>query len=416
MSPTRARETDSPPARVAIDIGSTVIKVAELDGDGALLNQDLCPRDYEIGIKAQVETILETYKPNMEVVACSSANGGLRVGIICLTKGFSGAVMRNQVLSAGANPIFVRDLDEVDNAFAPVDILLVGGGIDCPDAAPLETRLARFDPSAHRFGSLIYAGNGHLSQAFLRRFQNAVVVDNPIADSLRGPRDTVANALRRAYLDDLVYKEGVSELAGRVSGPIRATPEIVSQGFYRAVSNRSALMVITPCLLLDIGGATTDVHYTVEVVRDESVVRPPAGLSVARYVFTDLGISASLDTALLQLRTHPRLYEFLSRVVDDDVREVYRLLREGEYDPPPDLLAYACLFLALDRFAHGRGAGLATADFGRVAQIVLTGGAAQLLDEQVVSRVTALVLPDRRTQPPPTLIDRSYRIWTEGMS
>ena len=53
------------------------------------------------------------------------------------------------------------------------------------------------------------------------------------------------------------------------------------------------------------------------------------------------------------------------------------------------MLSYACLFLALDRFAKGRGPGLPTADLGRVAQIILTGGAAQSLDETVVQRIVS---------------------------
>jgi hypothetical protein len=88
---------------------------------------------------------------------CSSANGGLRVGIVCLTKHFSGAALRNQVLLAGANPVFVHDLDEAGGHAGLVDILLVGGGIDCEDAGPLELRLRRFDAKAYRFGALLYA-------------------------------------------------------------------------------------------------------------------------------------------------------------------------------------------------------------------------------------------------------------------
>ena len=285
-----------------------------------------------------------------------------------------------------------------------------------PNRGPLEHRLTRFDPSAYRYGSLVYAGNGHLTGQFLDRFEGAIVVENPIGESLRMPQSTVTIMLTRAYLDDLVYKEGVSELAHRVTGPITPTPEVVNRGFYRAVSNQSAIIVTAPCVLLDIGGATTDVHYMVEIIRDESTVRPPAGTSVARYVFTDLGISASRDTVLLQLRSHPRAYEFLSLIVSEDVREVYGRLREGDHDPSPAMLSYACLFLALDRFAHGRRPGLVSADLDRVAQVVLTGGAAQLLDEAVVSSVVQLLLVDQKMRPPPTLIDRDYQIWTEGMT
>ena len=187
-----------------------------------------------------------------------------------------------------------------------------------------------------------------------------IIVPNPISDRLVSTNTHIFEVIRRAYLDDLIYKEGVSELRSNLSHGIRPTPEVVSSGFQRAILNGSKIGVIAPCLLLDIGGATTDLHYTVEIVKDGSGGRASSlgSSSVARYVFTDLGIVASRDSLMLQLRSHSRLYEFLNAVLPDDVTDTYRLLREGEYQPSPQLLSYGCLFLALDRFAQGRGPGL----------------------------------------------------------
>jgi hypothetical protein len=167
---------------------------------------------------------------------------------------------------------------------------------------------------------------------------------------------------------------------------------------------------------LDIGGATTDLHYTVECVDETSPVLPSTGMSVARYVFTDLGIVASRDTLMLQMRSHPQLYEMLSCVLEGaHTREVYEALREGEYDPPPSLLSYSCFFLALNRFAKGRGPGLPTGDLSKVAQIILTGGAAQTLDEMVVGRILGLLLAPGAPLPL-VQIDRLYQIWVAGIT
>jgi hypothetical protein len=260
---------------------------------------------------------------------------------------------------------------------------------------------------------LVYAGNEYLADVFLDLFPGCTVIPNPLADALSSREHSVFEALRRAYLDDLVYKEGVSELRRDLAHAVRPTPEVVNRGFQRAMLNRSSIVVASPCILLDIGGATTDLHYTVEVVRDDSDVRPATGMSVARYVFTDLGIVASLDSLLLQLRSHPRLYEFLGAVLPGDVREVYGLLREGEYRPSAELLSYGCLFLGLDRFSQGRGPGLPTADLGRVAQIILTGGAAQSLVENTVMRVVSLLAPGGSSA---VFIDRRYQIWVDGIT
>ena len=402
---------------VAVDIGSTVVKIARVSTEGELLHQEFHPRDFDAGIAAQVESLLDTpeVKPDdANVLVCSSANGGLRVGIVCLSKLFSGAVLRNQVLLAGANPIFVYDFDDVDGDTRRVDILLVGGGVDCDEAEPLARRLAAFRPEVFNFESVLWAGNRSLTQAFRDRCPDARPISNPLATDLIGRETGVTSVLRRAYLDNIIHKEGISGLRPTVSGKIVPTPEAVNRGFYRAVSNQSSFHTAAPCLLMDIGGATTDIHYTVDVVLDSSESRPQAGVSVARYVFTDLGISASKDSTVLAMRRHPRIYEFLSIVLEHEVESVYRLLREGEYEPSPQLLSYGCLFVALERFSSGGDDGLPAGDLRKLAQLVLTGGAAQMLDPKVVAGVFGLFLSDY-SQNAAVSIDARYRFWVDGM-
>jgi uncharacterized protein (TIGR01319 family) len=402
---------------VAVDIGSTVIKVARLDAKDRLLSQDFFPRDFEAGIEAQVPSLLKRLGVDVDreaVLGCSSANGGLRVGIIGLSQHYSCAAFRNQVLLAGANPVFVHDLDGATGDPRRVDILLVGGGIDSPDAAPMQKRLLAFAPSKYQYGALVYAGNRCLAEAFKRRFPDATIVSNPLGETMSNRVGSVFDAIRRAYLDDLVLKEGLRGLPPSLARSIRPTPEVASRGFLRSVMNQSSFEIIGPCLVLDIGGATTDLHYTVELVSDDSPARPATGVSVARYVFTDLGIVASRDTLCMQLRNHSQLYEFLTSVLSSNIREVYSALREGEHEPTPALLSYACLFIALDRFRRGDSPGLPVGQLGRTAQVILTGGAAQTLQEEIVVRILQLLSPPGG--PPPLVqIDRKYEIWVAGI-
>jgi len=405
-------------AVLALDIGSTIVKLARLDSHGGLASQDFYPRDFEAGVAAQVRDILDIHAvdPTVEpVLVCSSANGGLRVGIVCLSPLFSGAALRNQVLLAGANPEYVHGFDHAQGDTRMVDVLLVGGGIDGEDAGPAAALLVSFDPGRYRFGTLVYCGNRNLASAFALRFPFARLIDNPLGETLSSRVGSVFETIRRAYLDDLVFKEGVSELPYGLARSIRPTPEVASRGFLRSVNNQGSFTIVGTCLALDIGGATTDLHYTVECVDADSPVRPSTGVSVARYVFTDLGIVASRDTLMLQLRNHAQLYEFLSAVLGGQTRDVYAALREGDYQPTPQLLSYACLFLALDRFAKGRGPGLPTGDLGKAAQIILTGGAAQTLDEAVVARMLVLLMPEG-VPTPLVQVDRRYEIWVAGIT
>ncbi len=75
----------------------------------------------------------------------SLRHGTPDASIVCLTEHFSGATLRNQVLMAGANPVFACGLDDHTGNTDHVDILIVGGGIDCAEGAPLEQRLRGFE-------------------------------------------------------------------------------------------------------------------------------------------------------------------------------------------------------------------------------------------------------------------------------
>jgi MutL protein len=405
---------------VALDIGSTVVKLAHLDEHGGLASQAFFPRDYQAGIASQVGAILAQAGIDPEtqpMLVCSSANGGLRVGIVCLSPLFSGVVLRNQVLLAGANPEFVHSFDEARGDSRRVDVLLVGGGIDEDDAGPAAALLASFDPSRYAYDRLVYCGNRTLAPSFLQRFPDARVIDNPLGTTLSMRVGSVFDALRRAYLDDLVHKEGISQLPPALARSIRPTPEVASRGFLRSINGQGTFSIVGSCLVLDIGGATTDLHYSVECVAEDSEVRPAGGVSVARYVFTDLGIFASRDTLMLRLRNHPRLYEFLAAVLPPAAtREAYASLREGELQAATaEVMSYGCLFIALDRFTRARGPGLPKGDLAKVAQVILTGGAAQALQTDVVSRLLALLSPGGAT-PPLVQIDRRYEIWVAGIT
>jgi hypothetical protein len=58
---------------------------------------------------------------------------------------------------------------------------------------------------------------------------------------------------------------------------------------------------------------------------------------------------------------------------------------------------------------------LPTADLHRVAQVILTGGAAQPLDEQVARRLVNLLAQEDMAVPL-LQIDRRYQLWLDGIT
>lgn len=413
---TKKTEADQSSNFTAVDVGSTVIKVARIR-DGVVLDQIFHNRLSDKEIYSQVKGILGASAEEAlsdEILCCSSANGGLRVGIVCLTNSFSGEVFRNQTLLAGGNPVFEQTLGEQEPVGTYVDILLVGGGIDCEDAGPLHERLSHFRPDLYNFGSLIFAGNSYLGDYFHHLFPASHIIDNPLTSELTGRNLCVLESLRRAYLDDLVKREFTGKLQNELHHAIRPTPEVVSAGFSRILNNQSSIKVAGPIILLDIGGATTDVHYATELVRPDSNNSPLAGSSVARYVFTDLGVVASGECTRTLLRQEHRLYQFIESLGLSNIRTRYQDLREGETEISQDLLSYACYFMALDRM-HNKGNGsVPTIDLRKVSTLILTGGASQGLDKDALSALFRVV-SESETSAPLIMIDYEYQIWIDGI-
>ncbi len=401
---------------LTIDIGSTVVKIAQVNASGSTDWQQFRDRDYDRAIVDQVRELLSEFHSEGstdELFVCSSANGGLRVGVIALSTSYSGAILRDQALLGGANPMYVQPLEDMTPQPDYVDVLLVGGALEGIPSAAMTKLVESFSPDLFNFGRLAFAGNGTLAEAFGRRFPDAIIIDNPMPDDLRAANDSVFVALRDAYLDDLVYKEGINEVASELGAVVCPTPEVVSRGYYSALTQGVIPDITGASLLVDIGGATTDLHYSVEIVRDDSESRPAGGRSIARYVFTDLGVFASSDSVTLQLRTNPRTFEFLATVGVNDVAQTYRLLREGDYELSASELAHACLFLALDRFSTGNGPGLPAANLDRLDKLVLTGGAAQMIPTAQAAAIASLFTRnpfDERF----AKIDSDYEIWIQG--
>jgi hypothetical protein len=338
----------------------------------------------------------------------------LRVGIVCLSKRFSGSVTQNLSLAAGANTIFVEILENRDKLPQPhVDALIVVGGIDCSDVPLMQAQLAIFEARNYRHQALIYAGNRHLAPDFQRRYPEAIIVRNPLGDDLKLSHIDLLKKIRNLYLDDLIQKEGVSNLQRYSEIPIWPTPAIVSLAAEQMEQNKSKLRFPSPCVVIDIGGATTDVHYGLEIVNGGIGNRLSSFQSLNRYVFTELGVHSSRESTISRLSMNERLYEFLQVVYGKDVSRAYLDFREGHIDK--DCLFYACFFLALDSLSKEIENGVPHLSLEKVACFVITGGASQRVDAAIMSRITALFDSGASGKGPDVFLDTNYEIWVEGM-
>jgi uncharacterized protein (TIGR01319 family) len=411
MNPAR----DGRPNRVFMDVGSTIIKYVRFDAAGAISDGGYFPRDYAQAVGAQAAAILTSelgWRPGHDAARiCSSANGGLGVGVIGYTERFSARWAAKAAFNSGANVRWATTTqDWPRTGAAAVDLLVLAGGAEHGPTARQEAWLDQAKALPVVADAVVFAGNTALAAAVRARWPGAIIAGNVAGDDLRWQGDALAVVLREAYLRDLVQSKGLGSLQSHSEVPIMPTPAVVQESFAAILRGETAIILPAPLLLLDIGGATTDVFYGGELIADDAGSRPQPPIN--RHVFTHLGVSASRATVLERLSLAERLGEFL-RVIDPaDADRRYHALREGDGSwATPELLAEACLFLALAECASGERTGHRLA-LERVAAVCITGGASQLCRvprlERIVRLCGARDAVIRR--------DDDYRIWIEGMA
>jgi uncharacterized protein (TIGR01319 family) len=283
---------------LCVDFGSTFTKAALVDSDGTLVATDSVPTtvgtDVLDGYRLLVER-LAGHGTADEVLACSSAGGGLRLAVVGYEREVTAQAGERVGLSAGARvchvaagPMSGADLTAL-RASRP-DLVLLVGGTDGGNAEVLRhnaSRLAKGRISV----PVVVAGNADAADdvaaslaATGRRF---AVTDNVLpAIGVIAPEPARA-AIRRSFLEHVIGGKGLSrgpEFAAMVQAP---TPDAVLAGVEVLADHHGADVMV-----VDVGGATTDVYSVLAPQGEDAglskdVVAP---LWHARTVEADLGM------------------------------------------------------------------------------------------------------------------------------
>jgi len=293
---------------------------------------------------------------------------------------------------------------------APVDILVIAGGVN---GSPLSRQVAWLDKIKKltiQCDAVFFAGNSALHPIVSKYWPEAILCDNVIGEDLCWQGKPLSRVLSEAYLLDLVHHKGISGLQEFSEVPIMPTPAVVQKSYEAILSGHTHLDLPVPMLLLDIGGATTDVFYGGELIADEEGHQPLP--SINRYVFTSFGFSVSRQSLLERLSLSNRLSDFLRALHPLDYEYFYLALREGADDwVTEEFLAEAACFLALTECTNGLAGGHRL-ELGRVASIAITGGASQICRTNRIERICRICGAKHAT----VYLDKEYRIWIEGMT
>lgn len=317
------------------DVGSTWTKLTAVDGGGNIVAQATKPTtantDVMLGFnEAFADIKAQVGQGEFQLLACSSAAGGLAMIACGLVPELTGQAAKMAVLGAGAKvlKVYGYDLNRDDvreiQELHP-DMILLAGGTDGGNRQILLDNAAVLAESVLPL-PVVLAGNrnvAHEAADILRTAGYAVEVADNVMPELGELRiDSARESIRKVFLEHIVHAKGMDNLNALLAGPMLPTPAAVMAG------GRLLAQEFDELLLVDIGGATTDVYSYGAMDVPPGMMRkglpPPWDM---RTVEADIGMRHSLTSLVTQVG----LETVLAKAED---RECWRReLREIEASP-----------------------------------------------------------------------------------
>lgn len=248
-----------------------------------------------IGILAAVNDLEERSSygtDTCEVFANSSAAGGLRVTVHGLTYNMTARAAKEASLGAGAiiTKVTAGELSEDDlldiEELSP-NMIVLAGGVDYGAKETILSnaiKLAAMDIGA----PVVYAGNAALTRAVGNAFHRTgiefITVPNVFPDVDQLNVEPLRKRMQELFSKNIVKAPGMKRLEALSNHPIIPTPAAVLR------TAEIFAEVLGDVLVIDVGGATTDVHSVTDGSKEyaDKLVEPEP--HAKRTVEGDLGV------------------------------------------------------------------------------------------------------------------------------
>lgn len=265
---------------LAAEIGSTTTLVTAFnvkhDKDGKVLVDTpfqgkacttVLDGDVTIGLKAAIKDIEEKIGESLswgKMLATSSAAGGLKITVHGLMEQMTVKAAKEAALGAGgiikmvtAGKMRKSDMKKI-RSINPNMIMIAGG----TDYGERETALynAELISAENVNKPIVYCGNIENREEISEIFegQELYIIDNvyPRVDELNV--EPARKIIQQAFEKNIIKAPGMSKIKEMVDGSIMPTPGAVME------SAKILYEIIGDLMVLDVGGATTDVHSVTE--------------------------------------------------------------------------------------------------------------------------------------------------------
>jgi uncharacterized protein (TIGR01319 family) len=426
------------------EIGSTTTVVNAFDDFGH------CPKfigqgqaatsvlegDVNIGLKSAIEDLGKNlgatdidYK---DLLATSSAAGGLRMTVHGLVYDMTVKAAKEAALGAGANIKFITagklrksDLNKI-NDINP-NIILIAGGVDYGErdtALHNAELIAELDLNV----PVIYAGNienhEEVKEIFANKNIELYIVDNvyPKIDELN--IEPTRRVIQKVFEKHIIHAPGMENVRELVTGSIMPTPGAVME------SSELLYNSIGDIITIDVGGATTDIHSVSEDSDEISRILMNPEPKAKRTVEGDLGVYVNMQNIVESIGK-----EELSKELNIPLEELENIIFNHKPIPETalekqfvEVLTLYATITAMGRHAgklkhlygpSGKKTIAEGKDLTQVKYIIGTGGAlSRLPNRKAILRNIALsnkgndLLPNKEAE---ILIDNDYIMASLGV-
>jgi len=264
-------------AYLLLDFGSTYTKLTAVDIDNEEIlatAQDITTieDDIMIGFNKAYDKLmnkLEGKEVNfVEKLACSSAAGGLKMVAIGLVPDLTAEAAKRAALGAGARVIKVYSYEltkdevlEIKNS--DVDIILLAGGTNGGNKQCIlhnAKMLVDLDVNL----PIVVAGNKSANDEIKEIFQKAgfyfSITENVMPQLNALNVEPAREEIRKVFMDRITDAKGLSNAENYINGILMPTPAAVLKAARVLGEGTDEEEGIGDLIIVDIGGATTDVH------------------------------------------------------------------------------------------------------------------------------------------------------------
>lgn len=425
------------------EIGSTttVINAFNLGCCPSFVGQGQFPTSVDegnvnIGLKGAIDHLANNLNVDHieynELIATSSAAGGLRMTVHGLVYDMTVKAAKEAALGAGANIKYVtggkiRKLDLKKIKDINPNIILIAGGVDYGErdtALYNSERIAEMNLNI----PVIYAGNienqEEVKEIFKDKKSELYIAENvyPKIDELN--IEPTRKIIQNVFEKHIIHAPGMEKVRDMITGPIMPTPG--------AVMEASKLLYgeIDDLITIDVGGATTDIHSVTQGSDEISRILISPEPLAKRTVEGDLGVYVNMHNIVNMIGK-----EELEKELEISSKQLENIIENHKPIPELELekffvekLTHHSVITAVKRHAghlrhlYGPGGKKTIAegkDLTMVKTIVGTGGAltrlpnkTKILGQIALSSKGNELLPTKETK---ILIDSDYIMASLGV-